>query len=123
MALLPETYQRHRSTADRLITRYGGTAVLLQRGEQTGPDYAPEYGPDIETPVTYIETGYDITLHPDTAIQAGDVVGVMAVPSDVTPRPTDSLIVDGLEYRFMEMTPVQPSHDARVILFKFQARR
>tara|TARA_R100000935_G_scaffold55922_1_gene86528 strand:- start:6816 stop:7184 length:369 start_codon:yes stop_codon:yes gene_type:complete len=119
----PETYTRHRETADRLIARYGGGAVLVQKGELTGPSYDPVQGPDVETPVRYIETGYQVGLHDGTLIQTGDVLGVMAVPISVTPLPVDKLRIDGLDHSLFDVRPIQPSPDAPVVQFSFQARR
>lgn len=119
----PETYARHRATADRLIARYGGAAVLVRRGEGGGDPWNPEPGPDELYPVTYVETGYQVGLHDGTLIQTGDVLGVMAVPDGVTPRPVDRLRIGGVDHSLADVKPVQPSPDAPVLQFSFQARR
>ena len=121
----PETYTRHRASADRLIARYGGGAVLVRSVTTGGGPSDPSGGSTTETeyPVTYIETGYQVGLQDGTAIQAGDVLGVMAVPAGIVPKPIDKLKIGGVVHTLMDLRPVQPSPDAPVLQFAFQARR
>ena len=125
--ITPETYTRHRATADRLIGRYGGAAVLVRIVRGTiDPDqpWIPVTDVEVLTPVSYIETGYQVGLHDGTLIQSGDVLGVMAVPATVTPTvAVDRLRVGGADYLLLDVKPIQPAPGAAVLQFAFQARR
>jgi hypothetical protein len=118
-----ETYTRHLATADRLIARYGGGAVLLKKGPLTGPSYDLIYGPDIEVPVTYVEIGYQVGLQDAALILTGDLLGVMAVPAGATPQPADRLKIGDAVHTLVDVKPLQPSPDAPVLQFSFQARQ
>lgn len=121
----PDTYTRHRATADRLIARYGGAAALVRIVPGT-PDpsqpWIPVTDEEVLTPITYVETGYEVGLHDGTLIHSGDILGVMAVPAGIIPTvAVDRLRVGGADYLLLDVKPVQPG--AVVLQFAFQARR
>jgi hypothetical protein len=120
----PETYTRHRATADRLLTRYGGAATLVQEAE--GETYDVETGtyirdPDLEYATQFIATAYDETLHEGFLVMPGDVLGIMAVPtSNPTPKPADKLKLSGVVHLIIGIKTVQPA--ATVLQYAVQAR-
>lgn len=118
---MPETYQRHRRTADRLIAKYGRDAYLVREGEPGGEPWDPQPGVDELFPIQFVETGYQVGLHTDTLIERGDLLGMMAVPADVTPELSDRLRVDGVDHSLVDLKPIRPGESA--LAFAFQARR
>ena len=122
----PETYARHRATADRLIARYGGGAVLVRMeggAEPQNPWDPPGDATPVAYPVQFIETGYQLDYQAGTLIQAGDVLGVIAAPASITPLLSDTFRHKGMDYTIVDLKPVQPSPDALVLQFAIQARR
>ena len=123
--ITPETYTRHRATADRLIGRYGGAAVLVRivRGVQVNPWDDPPEAEEVAYSVQFIETGYQFDNLDGTLIQSGDVLGIIAVPANITPNLTDTFRLRGHDYTLIDLKPVQPSPGAVVLQFAIHARR
>lgn len=117
---------RARSTADRLFARYGGamSPVRLEGGTPPqNPWDPPGEQEQVLYPVQIIETGYQQDYHAGTLIQAGDRLGMMAVPASVTPVLSDRLRIDGDDYMLLELRPVQPAPDGETVAYAYQARR
>ena len=121
MGVLANRMRRH---ADRLIATHGGPAAII-RMEGSEPQYPwdpPGEPAEVAYPVRYIETGYQAGYHDQTLIAAGDVLGIMAVPATITPKPLDVLRIGAVEYRVQDVKPMQPDSSGAVICFSFQAR-
>lgn len=112
-------YARARATATRLIGRLGKPAQLV-RQERSGPPHAPVLIP-IEHACMVADIGYSITDRPGTHIEAGDKVGIMSPAVEVVPQMTDVLRIDGADYRFVDLQPLDPG--GLVVLFEYVARR
>ncbi len=113
---------RARAAADRLITRHGGAALLVQQGAVPLNPWDPPATLS-ETPVQIVETGATDDYQPATLVQAGDRVGVMAVPASVTPSLSDRLKVGGLEFALLELTAMQPDPGGVIVAYRYHARR
>lgn len=112
-------YVRARATATRLIERNGKPAQLV-RQERSGPPHAPVLTP-VEHPCTVADIGYSITNRNGTHILAGDKVGLMSPAVAVEPQMSDILRIDGADYRFVDLQPLDPG--GLVVLFEYVARR
>lgn len=112
-------YVRARATATRLIERNGKPAQLV-REERSGPPHAP-----VLTQVAHdcmvADIGYSITDRPGTHIEAGDKIGIMSPAVAVEPQKTDVLRIDGSDYRFVDLQPLNPG--GLVVLYEYVARR
>lgn len=119
---MSETFTRHRATADRLITNYGGAATLV--GPETLPDPVTGQGggAGAREPIQYIETGYQMGLMPETLVERGDIIGIMAVPATFTPDTSYKIDFGGGAVSLLSVRPVQPSSDGAIIQYSFQAR-
>lgn len=119
------TFTRHRAIADRLLSSYGGAAVLTQKVTTTTGgnawDNANAGTTDVIYDVTIVQTGNLAALEDKTLVQTGDVLGVMAVPG-TTPKAGDKLAIDGTPYNLIEVRPIAPAGIADVVCFEFQAR-
>lgn len=111
-------YVRLEATARRLINSYGKPATIV-REERAGPPHAPIVS-DVEHPITLVETGYSLTNRNETLIQTGDKLGVISTEGEATPKLDDKLRLDGADYRFVDLQPLNPG--GLVLLFEFQAR-
>lgn len=112
-------YVRAHATATRLIERNGKAAQLV-RQERSGPPHAPVLTP-VAHACTVADIGYSITNRDSTNIAAGDKVGLMAATVAVEPKLDDILRVDGTDYRFMDLQPLNPG--GLVVLYEYVARR
>lgn len=112
-------YTRAEATARRLIDKYGKSAELV-RQEQSGPPHAPVVAPVVHA-CKVADIGYSITNRTGTHIQAGDKVGLMSTSVAVEPAMSDVLRIDGADYRFVDLQPLNPG--GLVVLWEYQARR
>lgn len=112
---------RHRKAADRLITRYGGTATLTQsQGLSTDEWGNPIPGEETEYPVRAIDTGSREAFGTTPGRDGGSRVGVIHVgDSGVTPALGNRLTIGGETIALTELEPVQPNPDQQELLFKY----
>lgn len=112
-------YAEMADMAVEMIGELGKPAVLV-RQERSGPPHAP-----VVTPVEYAcqlaDIGYSITNRSGTHIQAGDKVGIMSPAIAVEPAMADVLRIDGADYRFVDLQPLNPG--GLTVIYEYQARR
>ena len=94
-------------------------ATIKRKGAQTGPDYAPVYGPDIEYAFTVILGSFSNRERADTAILATDTK-ITASVGDVIPAVSDRIAVQGDDYQVYGVDPLKPGGD--VLMYKIWAR-
>lgn len=116
-------YGRLKSTADRLIAKYGRTGTLRRPGTPTGPTYDPTPGTPADYAVTYVVEDYRNGEVDGARILQSDKRLHMAVASlAVTPKTSDTLVeTDGSVYKIIDVKPLQPG--AATLLWEIQARR
>ena len=117
MGRVNPTYVRLEATARRLLASYGKPATLV-REERSGPPHAPVVA-QVEYSVVLVETGYNLTNRDGSLVQAGDKVGLISTAGE-SPLLDDVLRVDGADYRFVDLQPLNPG--GLTLLFEFQAR-
>lgn len=110
-------YARLEATARRLIGSYGKPAAIV-REERSGPPHAPVVT-EVEHPVTLVETGYSLTNRNESLIQTGDKVGLISTAGE-SPQLDDVLRMDGADYRFADLQPLNPG--GLVLLYQFVCR-
>jgi hypothetical protein len=105
---MADLYNRLRTTADKLLTKYGqGTMIYQEPDTETGPEYNPVLTPGAEHPVsgikvsgnrknTYIDGGY---------IQASDLM-VMLPEFGTTPTLSGKMKVNGTTYQIIMVDPI-----------------
>lgn len=121
---MTETYQAQQDRATALITRKGGPATLHRQGASTGGDaWNPTPGTVTDYAVTIVETSASIQRNANTTIRNGDKVGIMAVPSGVTPAVADAITIGGSKHQIIALQPVQPNPAGVVVIYEFQARQ
>lgn len=112
-------YDRLNETARRLIEKYGKAATII-RNTSSGPAYAP-----VLTPVSHgcklVDIGYKLTLIPQTLIQLGDKMGIISTDLDITPGLPDKLVIDGGQYNFVAVQPLNPG--GTTLLYEYLARK
>ena len=111
-------YTRLEATARRLIASYGKDGAIV-REERTGPPHAPVVTP-VAHPCKLVDTGYSITNRDGTHIQTGDKVGIISTDAAVAPQMDDRIRIDGEDYRFVDLQPLNPG--GLTILFEYVAR-
>ena len=115
-------YDRLESTAQRLIDRYGYSAVLVREGAPTGPPHNPQPGTPERHSCRMVETGYSLTNRSETLILAGDKVGIISTAGlTITPNKDDDLEIDGEAWHFADLQPLRPG--GQTLLYEFVARR
>ena len=73
------------------LQEVGFTATLTRRGEMTGPEYDPTYGPDEEYNVTVMQDTISLGLIDGTMIRAGDKLMMMAAEG-IVPTTADRIM-------------------------------
>ena len=111
-------YANLQATADRLIKRFGKSAMLETEGAPTGPEWNPQPGPAVLTPITVVETGYSLTDRNETLIQSGDWVGIADSQVEIVRGAV--LLVGGKRLRVAEVEPLNPG--GTVLLYQVVAR-
>jgi len=94
-------------------------ATIKRKGAQTGPDYAPVYGPDTLHTLTVILGSFSNRERADTAILATDTK-ITASVGDVIPAVSDRIAVQGDDYQVYGVDPLKPGGD--VLMYKIWAR-
>lgn len=117
--MVAPVYTRLEATARRLIDKYGKLAKVV-RDEVSGPPHAPVLTP-VEHDCKVADIGYSITNRNTTHILVGDKVGLMSTEVAVEPRLTDILRIDGADYRFVDLQPLNPG--GLTLLFEYVVRR
>lgn len=110
-------YVRLEATARRLLASYGKPAAIV-REERSGPPHAPVVT-EVEYPVVLVETGYSLTNRNETLIQTGDKLGIISTAGEA-PQLDDVLRMDGADYRFADLQPLNPG--GMVLLYQFVCR-
>lgn len=110
-------YPRLRATADRLLSSYGGTAVL-RRMENVGTPWDPTLEP-VDYPCTLMQGTIDMTNAAGTLIEATDRQAIIAA-SDLPFAPTtaDKLVVGGVEHALKSVQPLQPDPTGSAVLYE-----
>jgi len=111
-------YNRLQATATRLIAQYGKSATLETEGAATGPEWDPQPGAPVLTPITVVETGYSLTNRNETLIQSGDWVGI--ADSAVAIKQGAVLLVDGRRLQVVEVQAINPG--GTVLLYEVVGR-
>ena len=93
--------------------------IIRRKGAMTGPEYAPEYGPDTLHKFTVILSGFSATERADTAIMMSDTKIICSV-GDITPSTADIILVRGVEYAIKGVDSVAPG--GVDLLYKIWAR-
>lgn len=107
------------STATKLITRFGQTAILRQPGEPSGDPYSPTPGPDVEFTVTVAVTEFTFEQRESALIADTDLRVFMAI-SDGVPTTADKLVIGGTEYAIQRVGVLGP--DGVTICYDMQVR-
>jgi len=79
-------------------------ATIKRKGAQTGPDYAPVYGPDTLHSFTVLYASFDFADRADTAVLSTDVKFKASV-GDVVPAASDTITVQGVDYQIYRIEP------------------
>ncbi|WP_420465612.1 hypothetical protein [Panacagrimonas sp.] len=111
-------YDRLNATARRLIQAYGKSASVI-RIALSGPPHAPV---QTETPhaCMLVETGYKLTLIPESLVQVGDRMGIISTTIAISPETADKIEIGGIRYNFVDVKPLNPG--GTVLLYEFLAR-
>lgn len=112
-------YAEMAAMAVEMIGELGKPAQLV-RQERSGPPHAPVVTP-VEHACMVADIGYSITDRTGTHIEVGDKVGIMSPAVAVEPQKTDVLRIDGADYRFADLQPLNPG--GLVVLYEYVARR
>jgi hypothetical protein len=119
---MSKDYAREAATARRLIEKFGGDALVVRVGEETGPAYDPTIGAEQTFPAIIADIGYSITRRNDSVIEAGTKVGVMVMENGDIPLKTDSLRINGVDFVFTDLQPLQPNPDGAIVLYEYTAK-
>lgn len=107
-----------------LLKRFGKItpAVLLFPGTQTGPDYNPEPGADVEVNATVVQTSWKKNEIDGKSIQKDDVKYLVS-PEDLTQDPelAAQINVGGIIYQIMNVDPLSPG--STIMLWTVQGRK
>lgn len=114
-------YAKMRTTAERLIARFGRSAEL-RRAKAHGPAYDPTIGPDDYCPVTVVLGEYAVKEIDGTLIKAEDRKVTMSTEGvTITPETSDRLLIGSTLYDIVTIKPLEPG--GTVLLWKMQVRR
>jgi hypothetical protein len=95
------------------------SGTIKRKGAQTGPDYAPVYGPDTLHSFTVILGSFSNRERADTAILATDTK-ITASVSDIVPLVSDTITVQGVAYQVYGVDPLKPG--GTDLMYKIWAR-
>ena|SRR5688500_10037428 len=112
-------YVRLEATARRILAEKGKAAQVV-RLTTTGPDHDPDV---TETPYNcqLADIGYSLTNRNATLVLVGDKVGIMSTDIEIVPELHDKLSIDGKEYSFVDLEPLNPG--GLTVIYEYHARR
>lgn len=117
---MDQLYTRLEALARRLIGQYGKPAAILRQGAPTGLDWNPTPGVVSEYPCVLVETRTFDHNRDAALVQQGDRIGLISTSVAVVPAMDDRLLLDGSEYHFVELRPLNPG--GLNMFFRFLAR-
>lgn len=112
-------YVGNAATATAKITEFGKEVTLQAPATTNGGWDAAEVLPD-PVAAMFLETGYRITHRTETAVQAGDIVGLLTAEAGAVEAGW-TITVNGKNFEVVDAQPLQPG-DVR-ILTEIIARR
>lgn len=113
-------YPRAEALAKRMIGAKGKPGIIRRPGGTSGPVYAPVIDPPTDYPCVFVETRDFVRARDATLIQSGDRMGIISPAVAVEPDLTDRIVIDGSEYSFVEIRPLNPG--GLNLLYRFLAR-
>jgi len=113
-------YARARSTAERLIARFGQSGAI-QRIVNSGPSYDP-----VQTTTDYACTLVDLDVDErnidGTLIQRGDrMVYLSTAGLSIVPVLSDKVLIGGVLHAIVSVQPLQPA--GTVVMWQIIARK
>lgn len=99
-------YDPLKTTAGRLIDRFGKDAVLRKAGEATGDPWNPTPGADTDYAVRVVETNERVRDRSGTL--TGQTLTTIYLGGDVEPAKADRLQLDGAWFEIDAVRPTQP---------------
>jgi len=113
-------YVELEQVAREMIGQYGKPAVLVRQGAPTGPEWEPVPGVDVPYAVVLLETRTFDRNRDSALVQQGDRIGLISPAVAVEPQMSDRLQLDGAEYHFVELRPLNPG--GLNMFYRFLAR-
>lgn len=114
-------YRRAEKTAQRLLAKFGQSAILHRPGAKTGPEYDPTIGPPIEVPCTVAILDYSIRERDGTLIKATDKKAYISTEGLTEPVSVeDTLSIAGIDHTIVRVDPLTPA--GQTVMFTAQVR-
>lgn len=117
--MVADIYTDLAEMAVELIGELGKDAAIV-REEKSGPPHAPVITP-VAHPCKVADIGYSMTNRDATLIQTGDKVGIISPDLGVAPGLHDLLRIDGADYRFVDLQPLNPG--GLTVIWEYTARQ
>lgn len=117
-------YGRAKSTADRLLEKFGQLGKVRRTGAPTGPAYDPTPGVDVDHDAFMAVLDFDTSEIDGTRVLATDKYVLLAVGNLPIALALDDKLVeaDGTVYRIIPpLKPLSPA--GTVVMYEVQARR
>jgi hypothetical protein len=113
-------YVRARSTAERLLARFGQPGII-RRIETSGPSYDPVLTPT-DHDCTLVDLDYDERNIDGALIKRGDrMVYLSTAGLTIRPELSDKVVIGGVEHAIQNVMPLAPG--GTTVFFQLQARR
>lgn len=111
-------YSRLRSTADRLIERFGQPATLHKPGGRDETTYPIVILPGTSSPCTVVVSSYSALERAASLIEEGDVK--LMIRADVTPTTADRIEIATATYALQSVRQINPG--GTVLYYEAQGR-
>lgn len=114
-------YARSRSSADRLIERFGQAGAIRRTGAATGDAWNPTPSAPADHPCTLVVDDYEAGEIDGSLIRQTDrKVLVSAEGLGIEPTAADRLVIGGSAMEIVNVRPLSPG--GVVVLFEIQGR-
>jgi hypothetical protein len=103
-------YARLRTTAERLIEKFGQVGALRRKGVAgaTSP-WNPAAAPESDYPITFVLTNYSIMEKANSLIQRSDRRAYISTKGvSITPSVGDQLVIGATALAIMNISPLSP---------------
>ncbi|SOC45758.1 hypothetical protein SAMN05892877_117147 [Rhizobium subbaraonis] len=118
--MAPFDYARARSTAERLIAKFGQVGAI-RRMTASGPSYDPTLTP-VDYPCTLVDLDIDERTIDGTLIMRGDrMVYLSTAGLGIVPELSDKVMIGDVEHAVVSVQPLQPA--GTVVMWQIIARK
>lgn len=116
-------YSKMKSTAERLIDRFGQGGIIRRKGEAgASSPWNPAAAPETDFPITFVLTDYSMKDKSGSLVQMTDKKAYISTEGvSISPNAGDQLVTENELFSIVSINPLAPG--GMTLLWEAQVRR